>query len=832
MHEPPVRLEALVARLSLEEKVALLTGQDTWSLRPVPSIGLRSIVMSDGPAGVRGTTWDERHPSVNFPSPTAVAASWDRVLVHAIGSGLGSEARRKGVDVLLAPTVNLHRTPYGGRHFEAFSEDPELTSELATHLVRGVQDHGVAATVKHYVANDSETDRFTVDVEVSDRVLRELYLRAFEGPVVDGPAWAVMSAYNSINGATATENTLLTSPLQDEWGFDGVVVSDWTAVRSTRSARHPQDLAMPGPHGAWGGQLVAAVRKHEVEEAAIDRKVHRVLRLAARVGALDGIAAERHAEPLTPDQLAALARAAARDGMVLLRTDGSLPLEDPSSIAVIGEAARIARTQGGGSATVMPASVSTPLDAITRRWPDADVSWSHGAVVQRGLVPLEKGTFRTPDGGPGLLVRYLDAAGDELGRESREASWLVWFNGSTMGTRATQIELSFRYRPEVPPDGGVELGVGGLADVEVEADGRLVSSEQIRLAPGDDPATVVLNPPFTSVHVPSSGPTVDVVVRFRPMAGDMPDARALRVGTPPPRHDAESLIDEAVRAASSAEVAVVVVGTSNEVESEGFDRSSLGLPGRQDDLVRAVAAVNPRTIVVVNAGAPVILPWRDEVAAVVAAWFPGQEFGDALADVLSGDHEPGGRLPVTWPADEADVPVRDVVPTDGRLAYREGLHIGYKAWLRTGSSPAYAFGHGLGYTDWSLSELRATEVPLAGSRTVSLTVTNTGQRAGKCVVQLYLERLSPSTVERPRRWLAGFETVHVDAGASRRIELDVPWRRLAHWTDGAWIVEAGTYGLVAGLSSTDDRAQVSIAVGPGQDVSADAIPADRVEAGR
>ena len=207
MHEPPVHLEALVARLSLEEKVALLTGQDTWSLRPVPSIGLRSIVMADGPAGVRGTTWDERQPSVNFPSPTAVAASWDRTLVRAIGGGLGSEARRKGVDVLLAPTVNLQRTPFGGRHFEAFSEDPELTSELATHLVRGVQEHGVAATVKHYVANDSETDRFTVDVEVGERVLRELYLRAFEGPVVDGPAWAVMSAYNSINGATASENT-------------------------------------------------------------------------------------------------------------------------------------------------------------------------------------------------------------------------------------------------------------------------------------------------------------------------------------------------------------------------------------------------------------------------------------------------------------------------------------------------------------------------------------------------------------------------------------------------------------------------------------------------
>ena len=261
-------LDQLVDRLTLEQKVTMLTGQDSWSLPAVPSIGLRSIVMSDGPAGVRGTSWDERDPSINFPSPTAVAASWDRATVRSIGSGLGSEARRKGVDVVLAPTINLHRTPYGGRHFEAFSEDPLLTAELATQYVQGVQEHGVGATVKHYVANDSETDRFTVDVRVAERALRELYLAAFEGPVVDGPAWLVMSAYNSINGATATENPLLTTPLQDEWAFDGVVVSDWTAVRSIEAARHPQDLAMPGPVGAWGDRLIEAVRSGLVDMAA------------------------------------------------------------------------------------------------------------------------------------------------------------------------------------------------------------------------------------------------------------------------------------------------------------------------------------------------------------------------------------------------------------------------------------------------------------------------------------------------------------------------------------------------------------------------------------
>jgi beta-glucosidase len=274
-------LGRLVGRLTLEEKVLLLTGKDSWSLHPLASIGLRSIVVSDGPVGVRGETWDERSPSANFPSPTSLASTWSRDAVRAVGHGLGGEARRKGVDVVLAPTINLHRSPYGGRHFEGFSEDPVLTAELASEYVRGVQAYGVGATVKHYVANDSETDRFTVDVRVDERTLRELYLLAFEAPVVDARSWLVMSAYNSINGATASESPLLTTPLNDEWGFDGVVVSDWTAVRSVDSANHPQDLAMPGPNGAWGPALLAAVRAGRVAEATIDRKVVRILRLAS-----------------------------------------------------------------------------------------------------------------------------------------------------------------------------------------------------------------------------------------------------------------------------------------------------------------------------------------------------------------------------------------------------------------------------------------------------------------------------------------------------------------------------------------------------------------------
>jgi beta-glucosidase len=281
---------ALIAVLTLEEKVRLLTGRDTWSTWPIERIGLRSMVFSDGPSGVRGPLWDERSPSLNLPSATALASSWDPEIARRYGNVSAQEARRKGVDVVLGPTINLHRSPLGGRHFEAFSEDPWLTAELATAYVMGVQENGVGATVKHYVANEYETERFTASSEVDERTLREVYLRAFEKAVVEARVWVVMSSYNSINGVTASENDLLETPLNSEWGFDGVVISDWTAVRSLAAASASQDLAMPGPEGAWGAALVEAVRDGRVSEAAIDRKVARLLTLAQRVGALESYA--------------------------------------------------------------------------------------------------------------------------------------------------------------------------------------------------------------------------------------------------------------------------------------------------------------------------------------------------------------------------------------------------------------------------------------------------------------------------------------------------------------------------------------------------------------
>ncbi|MFC7587644.1 glycoside hydrolase family 3 protein [Nonomuraea antimicrobica] len=380
-----VDLDELLSRLDLPTKIRLLTGADMWSLTPVPEIGLDRIVMSDGPIGVRGGEWRAGDPSIALPSPTALAATWDVDLVRRAGLLLAQEARRKGVHVLLAPTLNLHRSPLGGRHFECFSEDPYLAGEIGAAYVEGVQEGGVATTPKHFVANDFETDRFTADVRVGERALRELYLRPFER-VVQAGAWGLMTAYNSVNGTTMTEHAeLVNGVLKGEWGFDGLVVSDWTAVRSTEAAAlGGTDVAMPGPRGPWGERLEAAVREGRVPEAAVDDRVRRILRLAERVGALHPPVASPEAEPpaepptVRPDAAidgVALAREIATRAFTLVTNDGVLPLRPGGSIALIGAAAREARVMGGGSAQVFPEHVVSPLRGLAER---ADVRYALG----------------------------------------------------------------------------------------------------------------------------------------------------------------------------------------------------------------------------------------------------------------------------------------------------------------------------------------------------------------------------------------------------------------------------------------------------------------------
>ena len=803
-----------IAALTLQEKVSVLTGATGFALRALPQLGLRRVVMSDGPVGVRGETWEERNTSTNLPSPTAMAASWDPVLVQRLGQLLAAECRRMGVDVLLAPTVNLHRSPLGGRHFECFSEDPWLTAAIGGAYVRGLQENGVAACVKHFVANDTETERMSYDARIDERTLREVYLAPFEHIVSDAGVWSVMAAYNKVDGITMTESPLLADVLVGEWGFDGVVVSDWTATRSTvDSANAALDLVMPGPVGPWGQALVEAVQAGQVTEDKIDEKVRRVFRLASRVGALDDRtpmgppdAGPAVAQPpaFESSELAAVAREAAATGFVLARNENDLlPLrpDDLGSVAVIGPNAADARTQGGGSATVFPPYVTSPLQGLRDALGDrVSVEYALGTRGSDRMAPLDSA----------VEVRFLDGAGQQLGSETRNSGRLFWLSGFGEGVAAQDVAaIEATGTIDAPTDGEYVIGLAGVGRYTVQVGEQVLLSETIELPSGADPFEGVVRPPHRTARVTlTAGQRVPLRVRCE-APGELP---AFSFGYEAPGLPAEEELLHAVEVAARADVAVVVVGTTAEIESEGFDRTDLALPGRQDELVDRVRRANPRTVVVVNAGAPVELPWAEDVPAVLLSWFGGQEYGNALADVLLGVTEPGGRLPTTWPKTAADCPVLRTQPTGGVLDYSESLHVGYRGWLREEREPRYAFGHGLGYTTWDLKAI-AADPTVAGvlDSGLRVTVRNSGDRPGRTVVQAYASRPG-STIERPIRWLVGFAVVRADAGETVQVEVPLHSRAFQHWDDSthSWRTEPGEFMIAVGWSAANLGPEVTL----------------------
>jgi beta-glucosidase len=807
MAETGAAVEAALGKLDLDAKTRLLAGQDMWSLPALPEIGLRSLVMSDGPIGVRGVRWTADDPSVALPSPTALAAAWDPELARRAGTLLAQEARRKGVDVLLAPTVNLHRSPLGGRHFEAYSEDPYLTGRIATGYVTGVQEGGVGTTVKHFVANDAETDRFTVDNLVGERALRELYLAPFEAVVENARPWGIMTAYNSVNGTTMTEHhRLVNEVLRGEWGFDGFNVSDWMAARDTVGAlKGGLDVAMPGPRTVYGESLAQAVRDGHVEESEVDEAVRRVLLLAARVGALADVA-PAVAEPPAPVDGEALARELARRSFVLVRNEHeALPLRPNGTVALIGAAARDARVLGGGSATVFPARTVSPLDGLTAVLPDGALTFAVGADPTTELAVADKGFA--------LRAVCRDVDGNILGTGSAPGGQIQW-TGADLPEGVTHerlhtVELTGTFTPR--DTGPHTFGVKGAGAFRLAVAGTTYFDDVQLPADDTDPFEAFFGSPVPHAHPElTAGEPVNVsLTHVYAVPEDFPfKVVAFALAHLGPQRDADELIAEAVEAARAADTAVVVVATTDRVESEGFDRKDLRLPGRQDDLVRAVAAANPNTVVVVNAGSPVELPWREDVAAVLLTWFPGQEGGAALADVLTGAHEPGGRLPTTW-GSLADAPVTQVTPTDGELPYTEGVFIGYRAWEKEGRTPSYPFGHGLGYTDWTYES-----VDIAGS-TVTVRLRNTGERPGREVVQVYLAPTGTAPApDRPARWLAGFAAVEAGPGESAEVTVDIRDRAFEVWdeADHRWSFVKGSYEIQVGRSIADRRITATITV--------------------
>jgi beta-glucosidase len=819
----------LIASLSLNDKVLLLTGADSWSTQGAEAIGLRPMIMSDGPAGARGVALDERHPSTSLPCPSALGATWNPDLVAELTTALGEEASSKGIHVLLAPTINLMRTPLGGRGFECFAEDPVLTAQIAVGYVRGLQQAGVAATIKHYVANDSETQRWSYDAQVPEYVLRELYLPPFEACVRDADAALVMAAYNKVNGTPMTENArLLAGVLKGEWEFDGVVTSDWHAARSTTAtALATLDLAMPGPDGPWGEQLASAVCDGVVTEQILDDKLLRLLALARRVGALVPVDSDRPAEAkpqgvasltmqVPPEQVRlvdpGLLRRVTASSFVLLSNSRELLPLDPAKIgklAVIGPGALRPTIQGAGAVVVAPTCVSTPAEALSGK---AQITVAEGCQIWATVPAPPVDSLTDPvSGQPGVHLEFVATDGTVLRAEHRTATTFAWWDGFPPGIgwgEGGSVVLEMLYRPDVT--GPHLIGAAGVGRLTITVDGVIVA-DRPTVVPVD-PVQAMTNPGQVRAGVDlQADQAVRLKIEFRP-APDGEGPLTVRFGVVPAADD-ETLLAEAVQVARTADAVVVVVGSAELTEVEGLDRPTLAMPGRQDELVSRVAAVNDRTIVVLNSGMPVLMPWAGQAAAVIQAWLPGQAMGDALADVLFGAAEPGGRLPVTLPVAEADCPVLDATPVDGVLDYREGLLIGYRGYDAAGTAPLFPFGHGLGYTDWDYESIEAVTQEHQPGRDLVLRVVirNAGSRSGREVVQAYLAG-PPSDPTRPVRVLATFGSATAKPGESAEVLLTVPARAFARWDAGRgdWVWPGGPFTIEVGRSSRDLRLALAV----------------------
>lgn len=848
----------------------MVAGFGMWHNHRITRLGIGAIKVTDGPVGARGAgEIGSGTPSLVLPCPTSMAATWDPDLLQRAGVALADEVRDRSASVLLAPTVNLHRTPLAGRNFECFGEDPHLTARMAVGYITGVQSAGVSACVKHFVANDQEHERHTISAEVSERALRELYLVPFEAAVTEAGVWMVMSAYNRLNGTYCGEHPwLLTDVLRGEWGFDGAVVSDWLGTHSTaEAALAGLDWEMPGPVQHFGVWLARAVDAGDVPADVVLSMARNVLGVAGRTGMLDNVTAgvvpaEAPEHSVDRPQARALARELSAAGIVVLANtvpaggDGPvLPLDPaPASLAVIGPNANGAWIQGGGSAQLKAHHVVTPLDGLLDRFASAgtEVVYEPGCLSVRSMPLLDgRSLAALPAATPGIaeastgpddsfcvLAEYFDNpdyAGDPVSVVPMRAATGMWAGIMPPGIVGTYW-ARWHATMEVPADATVRFGITSAGPSRLLVDGVVVCDLTGERQPGESffglgsaEVTGDAAPPQqlaqATGEAESGTRTLKVVYELSNAGSEFLSAGQVGAAVVP----APDALGRAVAAASAAEVAVVVVGLNHDTETEGRDRTTLDLPPEQNELVAAVAAANDRTVVVVNAGAPVHMPWRGDVAAVVQLWYPGQEGGHALADVLSGDVNPSGRLPTTFPASLADNPSHGNYPgEDGKVHYAEELLIGYRWYDEHNIEPEWCFGHGLSYTtfdhgpptiervgDLVAGPLAASERP--GSDAVvlcTIDVTNSGGRDGHEVVQCYVEPPA-GTVGRPQRELRGFVRVPVPAGATRQVTVGLNRRAFAGWDDDAagWVVPAGEHQVHVGASSRHITGSVTVVVG-------------------
>lgn len=825
--------------MTIEEKALLTTGATMWSTNPVDRFDLPSVTVTDGPAGARGPITPgigTQVATLCIPCGSALGATFDVSLLEELGVALGHQTRSKGARVLLAPTVNLHRSPLFGRAFECYSEDPLLSGKLAASFIRGAQSRGVATTVKHFVGNDAEFERMTINSVIDQRTLREVYLLPFEIAVREGGSLGIMTSYNRMNGVYCAENReLLQDILRDEWGFEGFVVTDWFAGFTTEGAANAGlDLEMPAPPRGYGKFLAEAVRDGRVDEEDLNRAVRTLLSTFERLGALD----DQPQPPMAIDlpEHRQLARRAAVSSMVLLRNEKVkdqplLPLQTNGlkTVAVIGPNAERTRIMGGGSAEVLPHHRTAIIDVLRERL-GAKVSVRHeaGGNIDKTTPTVDPQMVRRPDGIPGFEVIVFDGNADnntELTRVHRPDGRILLVARNDAGVPTSSYHFNATGIITVETSGQYIVSLVEVSPCRLLLDGKLVVDGASTIPPRGQSFFGMGSVEITAIVDLVAGQQHELVLECD--ATNKQWAHGAQVGLQFVEQD--DPVRRAVELAAECDIALVVVGTTDDWESEGHDRDTLELPGRQVELIRAVAAANQKTIVLVNTGAPVDMSWANEVPSIMQIWFGGQEMGHAVVDVLLGEADPGGRLPTTIPERIEHTPAYGNFPGEhGQVRYGEGVFIGYR-WYEARHLPVrFPFGHGLSYTTFELGQPDCddTEISSAQKVTIRIPVTNTGSRIGTEVVQVYVAPRN-SSVQRPNKELKSFAKVNLKPGESTVVTIELSPRDFAFWNPGdvyrsvlrpqvtgesanialdqkgAWQIDQGLYDIHIGTSSVN-----------------------------
>jgi len=779
--------------MTVEEKIELVGGINDFDTRPIPRLNIPSFKMSDGPIGVH-----DYGLTIAYPAGIALASSWDVDLAHRFGVAMGKDARARGVHFILGPGMNIYRAPMNGRNFEYFGEDPYLASRMAVNAIEGIQQEGVIATAKHFAGNNSEFARMTIDSEIDERTLREIYLPAFEASVKEAKVGAVMDAYNLVNGVYMTANDHLNNQiLKKEWAFDGILMSDWGATHNgIAAANGGLDLEMPSPSFMNREALLPAIQDGRVPMAIVDDKVRRVLRKAIEFGFFDRAQTDTNI-PLYSQEGRQVALEEARGGMVLLKNTGNLlPLDEKKikRIAVIGPDAYPAVISGGGSAETKPFNSVSYLEGISNR------AGTRVEVLYDIDLPVldqvfENSEFVTAPGGePGLKGEYFNnqelTGSPVLVRTDRHVHF-DWGEGSFAAGQPVD-HFSIRWTGYFIPKTSGDYQFFTSAD-----DGVRLYLEDERIIDDWQPHSQTLD--TSSKHLEAGHP---YRIRFE----YFDDVSTAIAGFGVTR--ADSYVGTKTKAlAAKADAVVVCVGFDDKTEAEGFDRP-FHLPGGQDELIRQISAVNKNTIVVLTAGGNVdMAEWVDKVPAILHAWYAGQEGGTALAQILFGDYSPSGKLPVSLERHWEDNPVfHSYYPAKGemRVPYSEGVFVGYRHYDRSSTKPLFPFGFGLSYTAFDYGNLSVS--PQTGNLsepiTVSFDVKNTGQREAAEVAELYVGD-SHASVPRPVKELKGFAKVNLEPGETKRVTLKLDRRAFSFYDTAKkdWSAEPGEFSILVGGSS-------------------------------